>query len=86
MITTGILVSLIRELFLRDDASVEIAPDTKLLREGICDSLGLVKLAVELERKYPPLCIHDQDINWENFDSIKSILRFLGEKGVEIGG
>jgi len=85
MITITLLVSLIRQLFLGNNVSVVVGPDTKLLQDGICDSLGLVRLAVELERQYPPLRIQDQEITWDNFNSIRNILRFLRQKGFETG-
>ena len=57
--------------------------DTKLVDEGICDSLGLVTLALELEKQYPPLRILDQEITRQNLASIRDILLFLGRKGFE---
>jgi len=74
---------LVRRLFLGGDASIMLDPDTKLVEEGICDSLGLVTLALELEKQYPPLRILDQEITRENLASIRDILLFLGRKGFE---
>ena len=74
---------LVRRLFLGGDASIMLDPDTKLVEEGICDSLGLVTLALELEKQYPPLRILDQEITRQNLASIRDILLFLGRKGFE---
>ena len=46
---------------------------------GICDSLGLVRLAAELERAVPGLRIHDADVTADNLGSVDRILRFLAQ-------
>jgi acyl carrier protein len=74
------LRELICTLFLAGDTSFPIAADTKLLEEGICDSLGLVQMAAELERRCPGVRIRDQEVTRENFGSMSAILGFLATK------
>jgi acyl carrier protein len=66
--------------FLDGDTSVQLDANTRLLDAGICDSLGLVQLAAEIERRIPKLTIRDQEITHDNFGSIGQILRFLQTK------
>lgn len=74
------LIEIIRARFLRGNSSFPIAANTKLLDAGICDSLGLVQLAVEVETQSTGLRIPDQDITRENFGSIQSILNYLDSR------
>ena len=74
------LKELICEKFLGGDQSFPIDLNTKLLDDGICDSLGLVQLAVEIEGRCSGLRIPDQDITRENFGSMAEMLRYLGQK------
>ncbi len=73
---------IIGKLFLGGDPDYPIGVDTDLLREGICDSLGLVELASEVEARYPGLRIADQDITAANFASIGRMMAFLRSKSV----
>ena len=68
---------LVADLFLKGDRAYPLAADTDLLEEGICDSLGLVTLVTELERRIPGLRILDQDVTRANFGSVRSILTYL---------
>jgi hypothetical protein len=68
---------LICDLFLAGDRGFPLEPATDLLREGICDSLGLVQIATHLERRLSPLRIHDADVTPENLGSIARIHAFL---------
>jgi len=77
--TEADLKILIADLFLKGDRKYPLALDTDLLEEGICDSLGLVTLVSELERRRPGLRILDQDVTREHFGSIGSILAFLAK-------
>ncbi len=73
---------IVRRLFLGGDASVPLTENTRLLEEGICDSLGLLSLAMELEKRLPGLKVRDQDITPEHFGSIGEICRFVaGARG-----
>lgn len=76
--TENELKILVCELFLGGDVSFPIDGDTRLLEEGICDSLGLVRLVAEMEKRVPGLKVHDQDITRENMGSISAILEFTG--------
>ena len=78
--TASDLRDLICKMFLNGDTSFPIADDTHLLEEGICDSLGLVQMAAELEQRVPDLRIHDQEVTRENFATIAAILAFLTRK------
>jgi acyl carrier protein len=71
---------IICERFLGGDTEFPIAADTRLLEEGICDSLGLVQLASEIESRNPSLRVPDQEITRENFGSIAAILGYLARK------
>lgn len=71
---------IICDRFLGGDTEFPIAADTRLLEEGICDSLGLVQLASEIESRNPSLRVPDQEITRENFGSIAAILGYLARK------
>jgi acyl carrier protein len=71
------LIEIVRTRFLGGDSSFPIAADTKLLDEGVCDSLGLVQLAVEVESRCAGLRIPDQDITREHFGSVNAILNYI---------
>lgn len=79
--TENDLRTLICSMFLKGDTTVPITPQTHLLEEGICDSLGLVQMAAELEQRCG-LRIHDQDVTRENFGTMAAILDFLATKRV----
>ena len=78
MLNEETLKNMICDLFLAGDRDFPLEADTALLQEGICDSLGLVKLAAAMEEVQPGLKIDDQDITHENFGSIQDMLAFLG--------
>ena len=71
---------LICTLFLGGDQSFPLEPETDLLREGICDSLGLVQIATHLEQLVPRLRVHDAEVTPENLGSIARIRAFLESK------
>ena len=73
--------SRICDLFLDGDLEFPLAPDTQLLEEGICDSLGLLRLGLEIEKSNPGLRVRDQDVTRENFGSIAAIQAFLARNG-----
>ena len=70
------LKGVICDKFLNGDHEFPIELDTRLLDEGICDSLGLVQLAAEIEKR-AGVRIHDQDITHDNFGTIRAMLGFL---------
>jgi acyl carrier protein len=74
------LREIICDKFLGGDRDFPVDADTRLLEEGICDSLGLVQIVSELEGRVPALRIPDQDVTRENFGSIAAILEYVERK------
>jgi acyl carrier protein len=68
--------------FLGGDTGFPIANDTRLLEEGICDSLGLVQIVSDLEGRLPGLRVSDQEITRDNFGSIAAILTYISRKQI----
>jgi len=79
-VTSEELKAIVCEQFLDGDMNFPIEPETNLLEEGICDSLGLVRLAAELERHVPGLKVHDQDVTRDNLGSIALMAEFIRRK------
>ena len=75
--TESEVTDLICDLFLSDDPEFPIEPNTQILDEGICDSLGLVKIANEIELRVDRLTVDDQDIVRKNFGSVNNIVNFI---------
>lgn len=75
--------SVVEKLFLRDGQPASLALDADLLATGVCDSMGLVTLAAELEEQYG-ITIRDQEITRSNLGSVRRIIRFLSVKGVQV--
>ena len=73
---------LVSELFLSGDASLVPEPETDLLAAGICDSLGLVRLASSLEQAFSGLTIQDQDVTPEKLGSLRAIATFVRDAGL----
>jgi acyl carrier protein len=71
------------EMFLGGDVSFPLEPDTNMIASGICDSLGLVRLAADLEARFPGLRIQDQDITHENMGTVAAIAAFIRHSGVD---
>jgi acyl carrier protein len=71
------VTALVRELFLRGNPDIPLSPGDDLLQMGICDSLGLVQLATELERRVPGLRVRDADVTPDNLGSVGRISAFL---------
>jgi acyl carrier protein len=78
--TEAALKTLVCDLFLGGDTSFPIDAATDLLGEGICDSLGLVQLAGDLEARVPGLRILDQEVTRENMGSLGAIAAFIAHK------
>ncbi|HVF44240.1 MAG TPA: acyl carrier protein [Pyrinomonadaceae bacterium] len=74
------LREIICDKFLGGDRDFPLGADTRLLEEGICDSLGLVQIVSELEGRIPSLRIPDQDVTRENFGSIAAILDYVSRR------
>ena len=75
------LRGLVRELFLRGDASIPISRDLDLVEAGICDSFALLELAMALEQKLGGITIPDSDVTVDNFGSLERIHAYLGARG-----
>jgi acyl carrier protein len=56
-----------------------LTPDEDLLQQGILDSLGIMKLIVYIEESYG-IKIEDEEIIPENFQSLNSMVTFIGLK------
>ena len=57
------LETIIRNLFLGGDPGALIDPDEDFIECGICDSLGLVRLATAVESEFAGIKIFDQEVN-----------------------
>lgn len=73
------LKQVICDEFLGGDTSFPIDGDTRLMDEGICDSLGLVRLSAEIE-SITGVRILDQEITHENFGTMNTIIGFVTSK------
>ena len=65
--------------FLHNDllgGSVEVFSDTDLLKTGLIDSLGIMRLVAFLENEFKTT-IPAQDLTLENFSSVKTIVAYL---------
>lgn len=74
--------TLVIDTFLGGDRSYPLEEDTNMITAGICDSLGLVQLAANLESQFFGLRIQDQDVTHENMGSIRAIASFIRQAGV----
>jgi len=71
----------VAQTFLRSNTQYPLDNGTDFLQAGICDSLGLMELAVAIEQRFPSVRINDQDITPANFGSINRIVALLNAKG-----
>jgi acyl carrier protein len=74
------LLNLIRDVFMGGDPQAIIIPTEDFIESGICDSLGLVRLATALEAEFPGIHIHDQEINRETIGSLALLNSFIPAK------
>ncbi|HYH42800.1 MAG TPA: acyl carrier protein [Burkholderiales bacterium] len=74
------LKEIICNRFLQGDLDFPIDSTTCLLDEGICDSLGLVQLVVEIEKRCPGVHIEDQEITRTGFGTMAAILELIERK------
>ena len=56
--------------------SVEVFSDTDLLKTGLIDSLGIMRLVAFLENEFKTT-IPAQDLTLENFSSVNTIVAYL---------
>ena len=71
---------LVSELFSAGDPDFQLEPDENFVESGICDSLGLVRLATALEIMFPEIRIHDQEINRDTIGSLDLLNTFVCSK------
>jgi len=69
------LIQYIKEEFVRKRGG-EIKDDDDLLSSGLIDSLGILKLVSFMEEQFA-LEIPSEDVVYENFHSIESMLSYL---------
>jgi acyl carrier protein len=74
------LETIVRNLFMGGDTETQIAPDENFVESGLCDSLGLVRLATALEAEFPGIRIHDQEINRATLGSLDLLNAFMQSK------
>jgi acyl carrier protein len=70
----------VRDLFLGGDTEVQIDLGENFVESGLCDSLGLVRLATALEAEFPGIRIHDQEINRATLGSLDLLNAFVQSK------
>ena len=73
------LVSLIREEFMENDAETVLNGELQLVQEGVLDSLGIFRLIGLLEERLE-LKVDPEDLVIENFETINSLTAFVGGK------
>ena len=62
------------------EPEAQTSPNEDFIESGICDSLGLVRLATALEAEFPGVQIHDQEINRETIGSLALLKVFIQTK------
>ena len=62
-----------------DSGKKSLDPDEDLLELGMLDSMGIMKLIVYIEKTFG-IKIEDEDIIPENFQSLNSMVTFVGQK------
>jgi acyl carrier protein len=80
MLDAPVIKQIVVARFLRGNTAYPLELDTDLLQAGICDSMGLLELAMEIEKAVPGVRIDDQDITTANFGSVQRIMNFLSTK------
>ena len=62
-----------------DNRIVNVNDDDSLLTTGIIDSLKMVELLTFIEKTYG-VTVDDDELSPENFETVNSIIGFLGQK------
>ncbi|MGA9533144.1 MAG: acyl carrier protein [Anaerolineales bacterium] len=62
--------------------SQPIKPEDDLFTSGILDSLGVLQLVLFIEEQFG-VKVPDQDVVFENFQSVAAIERYLADKKAE---
>lgn len=76
-----VIITFIKENFIRGRSQAEISPDESLIDSGIIDSTGILELVMFLEEKFS-ITIEDEELIPENLDSVNNLKIFLESKGV----
>ena len=69
--------------FIQNDllgGAVEVLSETDLLKTGLIDSLGIMRLVAFLEKEYKTT-IPAQDLTLENFSSVSAVMAYLESRG-----
>jgi acyl carrier protein len=72
--------TIVRDLFVGGDTEAQISSDDDFIDCGLCDSLGLVRLATALEAEFSGVQIHDQEINRDSIGSLELLNAFIQSK------
>ncbi len=76
-----VIITFIKENFIRGRSEAEISPDESLIDSRIIDSTGILELVMFLEEKYS-VTIEDEELIPENLDTVNNLINFLKSKGV----
>jgi len=57
----------------------ELSDDASLIASGVLDSLGLMEVALYLERQYR-IEVADVDLHADNFETVRTIARYVTGK------
>jgi acyl carrier protein len=77
--TEAEIKTIVCNLFLGGEEEA-LEPDSNLLEDGICDSLGLVQIVAEIEKRVPGIKIRDVEVTHDSFASIQRIAAFIAKK------
>lgn len=64
---------------LMSGSNVALDEDQDLLAAGIVDSLGLLRLVSFVEERFG-IEVADEDVTFDNFQSIKAIINYMAEQ------
>lgn len=78
---SDVIITFIKENFIRGRSQKEISPDESLIDSRIIDSTGILELVMFLEEKYS-IQIEDEELVPENLDTINNLTKFLASKGI----
>jgi acyl carrier protein len=78
---SDVIITFIKENFIRGRSTAEISPDESLIDSRIIDSTGILELVMFLEEKYS-ITIEDEELIPENLDTVNNLKNFLLSKGV----
>ena len=62
-----------------DSGKKSLDPDEDLLEHGMIDSMGVMKLLIFMEKTFG-IKVEDEEIIPENFQSLNSMVTFVGQK------